>query len=80
MVTYDTPQNTAAKVAYVRDTGLGGVMWWESSGDRSDEGSLINLAYQGLGGFEGRHIEQHRNVLDFPQSRYDNLRKGMPND
>jgi len=80
MVSYDTPQNTAAKVAYVRNTGLGGIMWWESSGNRSDEDSLVNLAYQGLGGFEGKHIERQTNVLDYPQSRYNNLQTGMPSD
>ena len=57
MVSYDTPQNAAEKVAYIEDRGLGGAMWWESSGDRpvkaadaEDGGSLINLVVQGLGG------------------------------
>jgi len=78
MIIYDTPQNAAAKVDYIRAAGLGGAMWWETSGDKSGEDSLINLVYQGLGGFQGRHVEQCTNVLEYPQSRYDNLRKGMP--
>lgn len=43
MVTYDTSANAAAKVAYIQQRQLGGAMWWESSGDKAGEGSLINL-------------------------------------
>ena len=79
MVTYDTPQNAAAKVDYIHSHHLGGAMWWESSGDKTGEESLINLVAQGLGGYEGRHLEHVPNVLEYPQSKYDNLRQGMPN-
>jgi len=80
MITYDTPQNAAAKVNYIRSMRLGGGMWWETSGDKTGEGSLINLVAQGLGGYEERHMEHVPNVLDYPQSKYDNLRKGMPSE
>lgn len=53
-------------------------MWWESSGDRSGEGSLISLVVQGMGGFEGKRMERTQNCLEFPQSKFDNLRNGMP--
>ena len=43
MVTYDTPANAAANVQYVQQRQLGGAMWWESSGDKKGEGSIINL-------------------------------------
>ena len=78
MITYDTPQNAAAKVEYIRSKQLGGGMWWESSGDKTGEESLINLVAQGLGGYEGRHMEHQTNVLEYAESKYDNLRKGMP--
>jgi len=43
MVTYDNPASAAAKVSYIQTRRLGGAMWWESSGDRVGEGSIINL-------------------------------------
>lgn len=42
-VTYDTAANAVAKVGYIQQRQLGGAMWWESSGDKQGEGSLINL-------------------------------------
>ncbi len=38
--TFDGPQVMAAKRDYIQSTGLGGVMFWELSGD-TDEGELI---------------------------------------
>ncbi|KAK3055909.1 Chitinase 4 [Extremus antarcticus] len=80
MVSYDSPQVAAEKVQYIKSTGLGGGMWWETSGDHpsSEEGSLINIVVQGLGGYNGRHMEHAENVLNYPESKYDNLRAGMP--
>lgn len=43
MITYDNPASSAAKVNYIQGRGLGGAMWWESSGDRVGEGSLVNM-------------------------------------
>lgn len=80
MVSYDSPQVAARKVEYIKQRGLGGAMWWESSGDHSikREDSLIRIVVDGLGGFEGRHMEHLQNVLEYPESKYDNLRQGMP--
>ena len=36
-ITYDDPQSIRAKADYVRNKGLGGVMFWELSQDRNDE-------------------------------------------
>ena len=78
MVSYDDPACAAAKVDYIKRLGLGGAMWWESSGDRTDERSLTALTAAGLGGYEGKRLDGTRNVLHYPESKYDNLRKGMP--
>ncbi|KAF2218430.1 glycoside hydrolase superfamily [Elsinoe ampelina] len=78
MVSYDTPQNAAGKVEYIKSHHLGGAMWWESSGDKTGDESLINLTVQGLGGYEGGRMERGENCLEYPHSKYDNLRKGMP--
>lgn len=82
MVSYDSPEVATEKVQYIKNNGLGGAMWWETSGDRpcSEEGSLINIVVQGLGGFEGRHMEHVENELRYPESKYDNLRGGCPNE
>lgn len=80
MISYDTPQVAAQKVQYIKNTGLGGGMWWETSGDvpASQGESLINVVVQGLGGFQGKHMENTANVLGYPESKYDNLKAGMP--
>lgn len=41
MVSYDTVQAAGRKAAWIREKGLGGAGWWESSGDRTDEKGLI---------------------------------------
>ena len=80
MVSYDSPQVASEKVEYIKKVGLGGGMWWETSGDHpsNHSASLINIVVQGLGGYEGKHMEHCANVLEYPESQYDNLRKGMP--
>ncbi|KAF2862138.1 glycoside hydrolase family 18 protein [Piedraia hortae CBS 480.64] len=77
MVSYDTPEVASQKVDYVKKNGLGGGMWWETSGDLpvTDEKSLIRVVVDGLG-----NMEQSENCLEYPQSKYDNLREGMPKD
>lgn len=79
-VSYDSPEVATQKVAYIKRRGLGGAMWWESSGDFPVDhtDSLIRVTVEGLGGFEGKHLERRGNVLGYPRSRYENLRKGMP--
>lgn len=47
MVSYDTPQSIAAKAAFVRDNGLGGMMIWELSQDKA-EGVLLDTLWTTL--------------------------------
>jgi chitinase len=73
MISYDTPQMVAQKAAFVRDHGLSGSMFWESSGDKPvGAGSLIETFLIHSGG--GKHMEDVTNCLDYPESKYDNLR------
>lgn len=72
-VTYDTKEAAIDKVQYIKQQGLGGAMWWESSGDKTGDDSLIATVHDHLG-----QIEQDRNTLDYPQSKYDNLKNGFP--
>lgn len=41
MVSYDTPEMAKIKTDFIRKEGLGGAMWWESSGDKQGKESLI---------------------------------------
>lgn len=75
MVSYDTPEMVAQKAAFVRDHGLSGSMFWESSGDKPvGAGSLIEafLVHSRVVGAKG--MEDVQNCLDYPESKYDNLR------
>ena len=72
MISFDTVEMVQKKVGYVKETGLGGSMFWEASGDRTDGGSLIGASAASLGGLEGS-----QNLLAYPDSVYDNLRAGF---
>lgn len=77
MVSYDTAKVVEQKARFVREMGLGGGMWWESSGDRKiGEGSLIEAFVHGVGGT--KTLDEALNCLDYPESKYENLRKGFP--
>ncbi|KAF1365661.1 glycoside hydrolase [Lizonia empirigonia] len=78
MVSYDTPQMVAMKANMVKEMGLGGAMYWESSGDQKGEGSLISTFVKSIGGLGA--LDQTPNVLEYPASKYDNLRAGFPNE
>jgi chitinase len=80
MITYDNPASSAAKVNYIQQRGLGGAMWWESSGDRVGEGSIITLVVNGMGGYGGKHMQKLDNCLEYPHSKFDNLRNKCPNE
>ncbi|KAL8941208.1 MAG: hypothetical protein Q9216_002385 [Gyalolechia sp. 2 TL-2023] len=73
MVSYDTLEMAKEKVDFVKERGLGGGMWWESSADKRDDGSLIGTVVKGL-----KHMDRSSNSLEYPESKYDNLRDGMP--
>ncbi|KXT03087.1 hypothetical protein AC578_7720 [Pseudocercospora eumusae] len=77
MVSYDEPAVARKKAEYVHARGLGGAMWWELSGDLplGEERSLIRNVGEVLQGCGG--LEVCGNVLEYPYSRYKNLREGM---
>ncbi|MCJ1233820.1 hypothetical protein MMC14_001778 [Varicellaria rhodocarpa] len=75
VVSYDNQEIAEKKVEFIRREGLGGAMWWESSGDKGGEGSLIATVANGLG---RRNMDGAHNTLEYPESKYDNLRKGFP--
>ncbi|KAF2011760.1 glycoside hydrolase family 18 protein [Aaosphaeria arxii CBS 175.79] len=75
LISYDTADMARKKVDYIKNKGLGGAMWWELSGDREDEGSLISTVVADLGTLEAKP-----NNINYPDSKYENLKAGFPND
>lgn len=48
-ISFDDTQIVQRKVDYIKDTGLGGAMFWELSGDTKDPStSLLEVLYQGF--------------------------------
>ncbi|KXH44042.1 glycosyl hydrolase family 18 [Colletotrichum salicis] len=76
LISYDTPAVVRTKVSYLTGKGLGGSMFWEASGDRTDSGSLLVTSFNALGGTGTQ--DQSLNQLSYPNSQYDNIRAGVP--
>lgn len=77
LVSYDTVPMAKMKTEYIKQRALGGAMWWESSGDKSGPDSLISTVVDTLGG--SGSLQQLDNCLAYPETKYDNLRDGFPN-
>jgi GH18 family chitinase len=65
LVSYDTVDMALKKVDYIVENRLGGAMWWEVSGDKTDGGSIItNVSlcdvFAVMGGMAGLIIQCHR--------------------
>ena len=72
LITYDTVDTVKQKAAYIAQNGLGGGMFWEASGDKMGEDSLIGNLVSHLGS-----LNQSQNMLNYPLSKYANLKAGM---
>lgn len=77
LVSYDTPEMARSKTEYIKQRGLGGAMWWESSADKEGGDSLIGIVVDGLGGPDA--LLKQGNNLEYPTTKYDNLKDGFPN-
>ncbi len=77
MVTYDTVPMARRKAEWIKERGLGGGMWWESSADKEGDQSLIGNVVNVLGGPQGLRFDE--NCITYPHTKYDNLRNGFPN-
>jgi len=55
MISYDDPQSIDEKVNFINSKGLGGMMFWELSGDirAGTSGSLLDVSFNGLMGGSG---------------------------
>lgn len=82
LISYDTPEIAQQKAQYILSKGLGGGMWWETSSDNSPTGpnsqrSLIKTVVDTWGGANSGKLDSGENTLEYPGSKYDNLRNGM---
>lgn len=81
MVSYDNVRMSETKATFIRHHGLAGGMWWETSADKGGktankaDGSLIGTFVEGIGGPAA--LDQTPNALEYPESKYDNLRAGF---
>ncbi|KAG6136549.1 Endochitinase B1 [Claviceps purpurea] len=73
LVSYDTPSMARTKAGYIKERGLGGAMWWESSGDKHEPDSLISAVVDEL----GDNFQRVKNCIEYPETKYDNLRCGF---
>ncbi len=75
VVSYYNKKTAQRKAEYIVQEGLGGGMWWESSGDKAGDDSLIGTVAQALDQAGG--LDKSQNWLEYPTSRYENIRNGM---
>lgn len=78
LVTYDTVEMARKKAEWIQKEGFGGAMFWESSSDSAEEKSIIGNVVSVLGGNGGVGMERKENCLDYPNTKYENLKKGFP--
>ena len=76
LISYDNQEEVIRKAGYIHSKGLGGGMFWEASGDKLGDESLIATVARVLGDEGG--LDESQNCLRYPVSKYDNMRKGMP--
>jgi len=75
IVSYDNQAVALQKVRYIQEKGLGGAMFWETSGDKTGGDGLIPTVFDSLA---SSGMDKTQNELNYPESKYDNLQKGMP--
>ncbi|KAM0419000.1 hypothetical protein ACHAPT_012051 [Fusarium lateritium] len=74
LISFDTPQIIQNKVSYLQKLGLGGSMFWEASGDKQGDDSLIGTSFKSLGA-----LDKTENWLQYPDSQYANIAAGCQN-
>ncbi|KAI1086852.1 glycoside hydrolase family 18 protein [Rostrohypoxylon terebratum] len=75
LISYDNVDMVNKKIQYAQSKGLGGSMFWEASGDRTDSGSLIATAFNAQGGPSA--LDSTQNLLSYPNSQYDNIKANL---
>ncbi|CAK7225905.1 Chitinase 4 [Sporothrix bragantina] len=71
LVVYDSPESAWLKAGYIQQKGLGGAFFWEANQDRSDSRSLVYLVAKNF-----TKLDSSQNLINYPTSKYDNIRLG----
>ncbi|KAL5611713.1 uncharacterized protein BROUX77_001869 [Berkeleyomyces rouxiae] len=71
LITFDTPKIAEKKVDFLREKRLGGAMFWEASGDKQGDDSLISTSYKAQGGVFKASCGE--NQLYYPDSVFVNI-------
>ncbi|KAI0816864.1 glycosyl hydrolases family 18-domain-containing protein [Trametes gibbosa] len=72
LVSYDTPHIATIKAQYVQSNGLAGSMFWDLSTDKVGADSLVGTTAGVYGS-----LDQTQNHIDYPNSKWDNIRNNM---
>ncbi|KAI4870977.1 glycoside hydrolase family 18 protein [Hypoxylon rubiginosum] len=75
LISYDNVDMVKRKIAYLQGKGLGGSMFWEASGDRTDAGSLIATSFNAQGG--AGSLDATQNLVSYPNSAYANIKNNL---
>lgn len=75
LICYDNVDMVKRKITYLKGKGLGGSMFWEASGDRTDSGSLIATSFNAQGG--SGSLDSTQNCLSYPNSAYANIKANL---
>lgn len=73
LISYDNVHSAKVKRSFMLSKGLGGLVFWEASGDKSGTESLVAAVAEDLSG-----IVYPENLLSYNTSQYDNIRNGVP--
>ncbi|KDO24907.1 hypothetical protein SPRG_09551 [Saprolegnia parasitica CBS 223.65] len=76
---YDSPESLAMKLEYIKKYNLGGTMFWSGDAD-AKAGSPRSLISQVYDTFGKEHMAFDANNLNYPTSKYDNIRNGSSTD
>lgn len=69
LVSFDNVETAKMKANYLMDRDLGGAVFWEASGDRAGKQSLVRTLAREMG-----RLEDSNNMLDYPMSKYMNIK------
>ncbi|KAL7895786.1 glycoside hydrolase family 18 protein [Trichoderma sp. SZMC 28014] len=69
LVSYDTVDTARWKAQYLLSRNLGGAVFWEASGDKTGENSLILTVARELG-----DLDDSWNMIDYPESSFANIK------
>ena len=72
LVSYDNRESVEQKAQWILDTGLAGGFFWEASGDRTGDESLVGIFNSSIGQTDGTE-----NLISYPASQYGNIRGDM---